>query len=337
MTLVLFAAIVVLRQRLVRGLAREQEVARVWNPLLAECAERVPPALPALSRGDVELFLILWCKAQESLRGEAQKRLRELAGRLDIAPVALRMLSSRTPRRKLLALVTLGHLRERSAVPSLLILLVEAPALVSMTAAQAFIRIDPAIAMTHVLAMTARRRDWALAKVAAMLMDCNPQEVGLSLAAALRAEMHTRRDERLPGAGLARLLRLHVAAESGTVRDAALEALGQAKSVDTLVAALAALSHPQDARHARGLLRHGEWAVRAAAARALHRLGGPHDFAWLCAALGDRSWWVRYRAAQALCTLAEPDPEELRALPGEPIDAFAAEILRHALAERGRA
>jgi hypothetical protein len=46
---------------------------------------------------------------------------------------------------------------------------------------------------------------------------------------------------------------------------------------------------------------------------------------------------VRYRAAQALCELRGLDPAELRALPERLTDAFAADILRQALAERDAA
>ena len=106
---------------------------------------------------------------------------------------------------------------------------------------------------------------------------------------------------------------------------------------EPLAAALAALSHPHDAPHARGFLGHADWRVRAAAARALRRIGSSEDFARLCAALGDPNWWVRYRAAQAVCELRGLDATELRALPDRLTDAFAADMLRQALAERDAA
>ena len=105
------------RIRLLLRLDRRANVLRVWTPVLAECTERVPDSLPPFDREDVEPFLVLWCKTQESLRGEAQDRLRELARRLGLAPVAVKRLGSWSQRRKLLAIVSLGHLRERAAQP----------------------------------------------------------------------------------------------------------------------------------------------------------------------------------------------------------------------------
>jgi len=332
----LLATIAVLRIRLLKRIARWREATARWSPLLAECTERVPAVLPPLARREAEMFLVLWCKAQESLRGEAQQRLRQMARTLGAGPIARRMLALRRRRFRLLALVTLGHLREASVVEHLMDLIPDAPTVVSMTAAQALVRIDPALGVPRVLAATARRRDWALGEVAALLRECEPEHIGPLLSAAIRAEMRAHADDK-PAFGLARLLRLHLCAHADAVRAAVLEALDGARDLEPLIAALDALFHPQDADRARRLLAHGEWEVRAAAARALGRLGGPDDFERLRAALGDRSWWVRYRAAQALCSLPQLDAQALSALPGRLTDAFAADMLRHALAERSAA
>jgi hypothetical protein len=337
LTMLLLVAIAAMRIGLLRRHGRERDAAERWNPLLAECTERVPAVLPPLSRRETELFLALWCKVQESLRGEAQERLREMARRLEVAPLALKMLNSFRARRRLLALVTLGHLRESGAVPALLGLLPGAPAVVSMAAAHALLRIDAALGAPRILAATAVRKDWALAKVASMLMECAPGTIGPFLSAAIGVELRAQREADPGRAGLARLLRLHACVEGGALRQAVLKVMDQASDVEPLIAALAALSHPGDAAHARRLLDHTDWAVRAAAARALERLGTPEDFQRLCVALGDRNWWVRYRAAHALCALPQANAQDLRALPARLSDAFAADMLRHALAERGAA
>ena len=92
--------------------------------------------------------------------------------------------------------------------------------------------------------------------------------------------------------------------------------------------------HPDDLAHVRRLLEHGEWSVRVAAARTLARLGEKSDFARLCARLADASWWVRHRAAQALCNLPGVARSELEALARSSTDRFAADALHQALAER---
>src|SRR5262249_60727625 len=98
-----------MRMRLVRRTARQQRLAALWNPLIAECAERVPKELPALKSRDAETVLILWTHAQETLRGEAQKNLVTLARRCGFLAQAERLLRSGRPRPELLAIRGLGH------------------------------------------------------------------------------------------------------------------------------------------------------------------------------------------------------------------------------------
>lgn len=328
-TLALLVATAIMRLRLLRRLERERHVATLWNPLLAQCAEdSVPDKLPRMRRRDAESFLLLWCRAQESLRGKAQDNLREMARRLGVERWAVRLLRSRRVDRRLLALVTLGHLRTRDHAPWLHILVSSAPTIVSITAARALIRIDASIGVPPVLAATARRDDWPLAAVGSILKECPPLAMGAMLAAAIRSALG--RDD---AEGIARLLRLHVAAHAEALRDAVLEVIATVVAPEALAAALAALWHPQDVVHARRLLGHPEWFVRVAAARALGRLGDQDDVAPLSAALADPSWWVRYRAAHALCSIGT-GPAELGALAARLTDRFAADMLRQVLAER---
>jgi HEAT repeat protein len=331
-TFAFLVAIAIMRVRLLRGLARERRVADLWNPLLAQCAGGVPDPLPRLRRRDAESFLLLWCHAQESLRGEAQAHLRGMARRLGVQNWIRPLLRSGRIDRQLLGLVTLGHLRMREHAAWLHTQVSSAPPIVSITAARALMRIDPSICVPPLLAATARRDDWPLAAVGSVLRECDPQVVGPPLAAAVRSALA--KDD---VAGVARLLRLHVAAHAELLREAVLEVIAKAAAAEALAAALAALWHPDDVTHARRLLAHPEWFVRIAAARAIGRLGNQDDVARLAAALADPSWWVRYRVAQALCSLPGMGPAELGAVGVRLTDRFAADMLRQAIAERSPA
>ena len=331
-TSALLVAIAAMRVRLLRRLERERRVAALWNPLLAQWASGVREPLPPLRRRDAESFLLLWCRAQESLRGEAQAHLREMARRLGVEAWTARLLRSRRIDRRLLALVTLGHLRLRDHAPWLHTLISSAPPVVSITAARALMRIDANICVPPLLRATARRDDWPLAAVGSILRECDPQVVGPTLAAAIRSALG--KDD---AGGVARLLRLHFVAHAEALRDAVLEVIATAVAPEALAAALAALRHPQDVGHARRLLTHPEWFVRVAAARAIGRFGDQEDVARLAAALADRSWWVRYRAAQALCSIPGMGSAQLDALSARLTDRFAADVLRHAMAERAPA
>ena len=333
-TLLLTLGVIAARLRLLYRLRIERRLAARWNPLIAECAERVPEALPPLVARELEGFLVLWCRALESLRGRAQDNLRDMARRLGVEPMLEKLLGSRRLELELLAVLSLGHLHDREAIPLLLELVREGPSVVSLNAARALMRIDSAIAMPHLLEATASRQDWALAHIVPTFAEVPPEQVGPALAAAVGTELF-KEGRGIRAGGVARLLRLHVTAHGAALRPALLEVLGESESPSTLVAALAALSHPEDCEHARRLLKHVHWPVRAAAAHALSRMGNAEDFARLRDALSDASWWVRYRAAQALCALPGVAATELHDLARTVSDRFAADMLRQALAEQG--
>lgn len=332
-TALLLVAIAAIRWRLLRRLAAERIAAARWNPLLAQCAEGVPAVLPRLRAREAEFFVILWCRAQESLRGEAQEHLRHMAMRLGAAKHVHRLLRSRKLRLELLALVALGHLRDRAAIPLLESLIPAAPSLISLTAAQALMRIDMTVALPQIVIAAARRDDWPLARVVSMLKEFDPELVGPIVSAEIRHELRVQPQD---VDGIARLVRLHVVCPGETLRDAVLHVVESVQSPEALAAALGALWHPQDAAHARRLLQHADWIVRLGAVRALGRIGGPEDFAALARALADPVWWIRYRAAQALFGLPG-GADELRSLPGRLTDRFATDIVRQVLAESAAA
>ena len=332
-TAALAVSIVVARLRLIYRTSVERRVAVRWNPLVAQCAESVPLALPRVSGRELEAFLILWCRGLESLRGQAQENLRELARRLAIEPRLEKLLGSGRLRMQLLAVLCLGHLRSRDAIPMLLTLVREAPSVISQIAARALLRIDAELALPHVLEAIASRDDWSLARIVPAFGECDPAKVDPVLAAAIGTELAKER-RGIRAGGTARLLRLHVAASGPAYREALLQVLAHAESASALIAALAAISHPEDIEHARRFLGHAHWPVRAAAARTLGRLGAAQDFAGLREALADRHRWVRHRAAEALCALPGADRAQLAALAnGGLSDRFAADMLRQVLAE----
>jgi HEAT repeat protein len=331
-SLMLLAATALLRWRLLRRLARESQLSERWNPLIAECAERVPARVPRVAARDAEAVLLLWARAQETLRGEARANLVQLAVRAGLVGHSNRMLRSGRPRHELLAIVVFGHLRDTAKIGLLESLIDEASSLVSLTAAHALLRIDESRGVARVLAAAARRDDWAIGQVAAILRDADPARVGVHLAAAIRTE----RQQPGGGPGLAQLLRLHSTAHAEAMRPTVLDVLALASDAEVLAAALATLWHPADAGRARERLEHRDWTVRVEAAQALRRIGAREDLSRLARLLADANWWVRRRAAQALCALPGVGPEEIGALRASLTDRFATDALTQALADAAR-
>jgi HEAT repeat protein len=328
-SIALLAAILFLRLRLRARLDYEQRFAERWQPVLAACALGVPDEVPALQARDGPLFLSHWLRAQESLRGEAQQHLNALAARVGADQLALHYLASGELRREMLALVAAGHLRLAGVWPLAEALAEDAPPPVALAAAQALLRIDARRALAGVLALAARREDWPIARVGAMLRECDATEAGTALAAAIDAERE------LASVGrLARLLRLHGALAAEAARPAVRAALEGVEAPEVAAGALNALWHPEDVDLVRARLDHAQWFVRLAAAKALGRIGAAADRPALEKLLGDPNWWVRYRAAQSLARLPGVSREALGALRAAAQDRFAADMLGQVLSEQ---
>ncbi|HEY6966167.1 MAG TPA: hypothetical protein VI229_01755, partial [Burkholderiales bacterium] len=237
----MLAAILVLRLRLAARLAHEQRFAGRWQPVFAACALGAPENVPALDAADGALFLALWLRAQESLRGEAQRHLNALAARVGADRLAVGYLATGDPRREMLALVAAGHLRLAGIWPLAEGLAAQAPPVIALTAAQALLRIDTARALPGLLALAARRDDWPIARVGAMLRECEVGIAGPALAAAIDAERELAR-----AAGLVRLLRLLHAFAAEAARRAVRAVLDQVDDPEVAAAAVGTLWHPQD-------------------------------------------------------------------------------------------
>jgi hypothetical protein len=328
-TVALIVAILAMRVRYWRRLRVERDAASFWIPWIARCTDSVAADLPALDRRDADHFVLLWCRAQDSLRGESQELLREMARRLGADVHARWMFRTRSLRRRLVGTVALGHLHALDLVPSLQQQIESGPALPSLVAAKALVRIDAATGISCVLSAAVRRQDWPLASIATMLKECESESVGPALSSAIRSAM-SRGDH----AGMERLLRLHITTETHAMRSVVHDVLAASTNAEVLAAALAALADPDDITYARRLLCHPEWFVRVAAARVLARLGNEDDVPGLTIALRDSSWWVRHRAAQALSQLPGMEPDMLADMAARQTDPYAADMLRQILAER---
>lgn len=329
----MLAGVLVLRVRLIRRLEHEREFAGRWRPMLAACSEKVPERLPPLHRRDGAQFLRLWIHAQESVAGDARRHLIELARRVGADRHAVEMLTADDRRTELLALTVLGHMGLPSTAALAESLLEDRSAVFSVTAAQAFLRIEPARALPIVLRVAARRADWPIAKVAAMLAESGADAAGAALSAAIVAASGVAESRPSRAPELVRLLRLLHVARMEDVRPALLRILERTRDAETLAAALAALAHPEDAHWARSAAGHSQWYVRVQAAKALARLGTAGDRDLLLGLLPDPNWWVRYRAAQALARLPGMTPAELRALRAAAADPYASAMLGQVLSE----
>ena len=328
----LVLATLLLRLRLIAQAAHEKRFAEIWQPIFAACIDGVPDHVPMLAREDAALFLRMWLHAEESLRGVAQAHLAELAMRTEADRFAVDFLSSGDPAKELLALVALGHLRVRGAVPLARTLLQARSSALSIAAAQALLRIDPIREMRLIIATAAERSDWPTARIVSMLKEADPVLAGEALASAIKREIP-------PGGGeaLVPLLRLLPAASPESVSGVVRRALKAEVPPEAVSAALDALWMPEDVNLARLRTADEAWFVRIAAAKAVGRLGSAEDTDLLIRMLADPNWWVRYRAARALARLPGVSRETLERLRDAADDRYAVDMLQHVISEQAPA
>ncbi|MEH6433978.1 HEAT repeat domain-containing protein [Massilia sp. DD77] len=322
LTLLLSIQIILLRLSLRRRERREARVLARWRPLLNQAIVGEHPSLPALEPGERLPFLRLWVHLQGSLRGEATEALNSMARALGADRLARAMLARGPRQERLLAVLVLGHLRDREAWPQLLPLAELSDSALSLTALWALVRVDPDAAAEYLTPLFIEREDWALSHVAGIL-----QQAAAPTAAVLGRVLPNLPGERLPRAlRIAEALRVPL---PGPVLAGAL----RGSAVPVVIAGLRSVITPETIEDVRALLAHADWQVRVQAARALGRIGAREDAERLRALLADPQWWVRYRAAQALRELPALSRADLEQLRDSLTDRFAADMLQQVLAE----
>ncbi len=237
------------------------------------------------------------------------------------------MLSRGSLRERLLAIGALGQQREARAWDGLARLTAERHPILSFAAARALLRIDARPALDLLAPAIVHRGDWSLARIGTVFDELGPGAVTGALTTILVARS---RD------GLDRVVKLARFGNRERIAPIMRGWLSSTDEPELIMAALAYVEEAADLPWALGAAKHGEWKVRMAAARALGRIGAREEFNPLLDLLRDPVWWVRYHAAQALTGLRGLEPYELDTAHEDLRDAYAADMLAHALAERGR-
>lgn len=322
LTIVMLCGILLMRLWLLVKERRRKRFYKVWRPLLVQCVEDVPQAVPRVSRLDRLHFLYYWNYFHESLRGEAKQRLNQVARLAGMDRTAAGMLKRGGVRKRLLAIATLGHLRERSVWNELQDLAASDHPVLSLAAARALIQIDAKAAMPVLSPLIGAREDWSPTKVAAILREAGPDLIvrPLAIAAfsappgmAVRLISYLEATQSKDVLPLVRSLMLRWSADD-RVQAAALSLIGRCQD-------------PQDLEIVRSYVSHSNWQVRAQAVIALGKMGVRSDETRLIAMLADPQWEVRYRAAEALAGLPFVTRDRLAQIQSEQTDDHAKEIL----------
>ncbi len=261
---------------------------------------------------------------RRSLTEDAAGNTAELLRRHAFDRRALRVLRFGTLRSRLIAIATLGHLREERAWPHLERLSRMPGATTSFAAARAMLRIEPRRGLDALSQAIVQRIDWPVSRLGSVLAELGPATVTPTLTTLLTAR---------PRGGLDRVVKLAHFGDRKRVAPIMRGWLSATQDPDLVMAALDYVDDPQELMWAMEAARHPEWRVRMAAARALGRIGAAAEIPALVELLKDPVWWVRYHAAQAVAGLKGMTAEELQVVRDTARDNFAADMLAHAFAE----
>lgn len=332
MMLLLLLCIALLRINLVARTSRERRFMEAWQPLLAAAIAGETVTLPPLADDEKLFFLKLWNHLHESLRGKAQRQLNLIALRCGILQDVYSLLRKNDLRSRLLALITLGHLGDRSPWGDILKLAHHQDPLLSLVAARTLFHIHADTALHDLMQSLLEREDWPTAQLALVLKEAGKVSVFDTL-----ADTAARLANSADHADLGRLNRLlhllEVAPHQQVI--SAIRSVLEVTSDDEIIAqCLKFLRDPNDLPTARRHLTHPNWVVRLQAAQALGRIGTMTDIPQLATLLGDTVWWVRYRTAQALMALARGNPRALSELHTHLDDRYARDMLEMVMAEK---
>lgn len=323
----MLATALIVRRYLQRQERLHARVIATWRPLLTQIAieEGATPALPRLPARHLSFLMEEWNALHDAVRGEAAARLNELALRLGFDNAARHLMNSRQVGKRILAIRTLGHLRDPTAWKPLQEQLVSVNALVSFYAAAALVQIDAQRAMPGIMLQVAERESWPGEAMARLVVDA-----GADIARdPIRALMLSLAPAKVP-----LLLPWLAHVDSLLASQVANELLGRHPDDDHIVAAvLLVVLDPVVLPELRRYAASADADIRKNLAQALGRLGGPGETELLMQLMCDRVWWVRYRAGQSLLSLQGTDEATLDALRSRLTDRFALDMLEQVRAE----
>jgi HEAT repeat protein len=308
---------------------RHARVIAAWRAPLARIAiEGDEPPLPPLPHGHVPYVMEEWNALQEAVRGESSERLNAVARKLGLDVAARRMMHSGRIGRRILAIRTLGHLRDPASWKPLQDQLASQNALVSFYAAAALVAIDAQRAMPGIMNQLAERESWPGEAMARLLVDAGADVAREPIRALMLSLAPQKIPPLLPWLA-------HVDAVLGS--EVAVELLRRHPDDPHIVAAaLVVVLDPSVLPELAKFAQSPDPEVRKSLAVAYGHLGGLADTETVTQLMCDKVWWVRYRAGQALLMLKGMTEDRLEAVRQHLTDAYARDMLEHVRAEAAR-
>jgi hypothetical protein len=313
--------------------ARKALTERLTQALLqVALGDELPLSAFAVQASERRLLLRLWLQMQMVLRGQASDRLCELGRRLGLQHWAWAQADSRHYAPRMVALLSLGFLRQTDRLAWLQSRLQQGHSHTAIHAGRAMLELD------------ADAHAWSVARA---LLD--KTELDLSLTAVMfkpyRARLTpamlslwsdlTARESEQDAAWRVRWLRLARALQLQRPSAWLAPMLQDDVEMEALIAAIRLFQAEQGVAPLLKLADHSDWRVRAQVARALSYLGGVDNAPLLVRLTTDHEWWVRFRSAQALLCLPGVTAAQAQDWVSQTGDRYADQMMKAVCALEG--
>ena len=285
--------------------------------------------LEEISQKDSPYFLYTWNYIHESLRGNAKERLNAFARNHGVSEIALKMLKSRFIKNRLLALNTLGNLKEKDSYERILKFAEKKDPIVSVWAFRAMFRIRPRETRENHLHMIAERDDWSPAHVAKILKECDVDLISEGLVKLCNEYLEKDISEK-QYSYLVSYLRFAHQRDASPIFE---KLISENRQLEVLISCLRLIRAEESLPGIRKLLSDDRWQIRTFAIMAMERFGHADDTRILKGALLDENWWVRYYGAKALMKMPGMTRDKVKRIANAVEDGYERDILLQVLAE----
>lgn len=305
--------------------ARTEEFKQLWLEILINSLDEIPRDLPEIEKANQNTFLVLWNHLKETLKAETSKNLNVIVRKTGMDFVAVSKLSSRKQDENLLAINTLGWLKEENCWSEIEKFARHKETSFSLIAAKALIRINPERAVPVIVRLMVEREDWATEAKAEIIRNIEVERFEETFLEAVWQAS----DEVKPG--LIKLFNLLTSEKTAPFVE---KFLTEFKDTEIILAGLLVFKDVDKLDLVRGFLSHNVWQVRMAAAVCLGNIGTKDDVKTLTQAVNDREWWVRYHSARALAKLPTMTSRKLKNIAKKHPNEFSRDIIQRVIGER---
>lgn len=323
----LFIITLTLLLRYLRSIEHKRKTAflKRWRMILAKSIFESPHNLPKLKRREIFWFLHLWNHHHQSLKGEKIQNLNDIIYKLKLERVILKMLKSIYTRKKIIAIISMGHLRNESAWSDLEKQAQSDNSFISLMAIRSLCKISVDRAIPFFLSLLVERDDYPFPIVNNLMKEIGSKYISRPL-----VQLLENGGESEVSSLMKYFHHVYQVDAEQTIRRILMNSCDQ----EVIARCIKYSNNPKDLD---SILKHSKdsfWPIRMQVGAAIGRVGNMQNLPTLLTLIDDEVWWVRYRSAQALLKLPDLENNELGVVTTQLVSAKGKSAVQQVMLER---